>query len=73
MIVTKYGTITLKPDGTYTYTLNNDHPDVQKLRQEDHIVEKFTVTAKDGTSTVIEITVNGTNDLPFVVSSSDGS
>lgn len=73
MIVTKYGTITLKPDGTYTYTLNNDHPDVQKLREEDHIVQKFTVTAKDGTSTVIEITVNGTNDLPFVVSSSDGS
>lgn len=73
VIVTKYGTITLMPDGSYTYTLNNDHPDVQKLREDDQIVQKFTVTDKDGTSKVIEITVNGTNDLPFVVSSSDGS
>ncbi len=73
VIVTKYGTITLKPDGSYTYTLNNDHPDVQKLREGEEIKQEFTVTGSDGTSKIIEITVQGTNDLPFVVSSSDGS
>lgn len=73
VIVTKYGTITLLPDGSYTYTLNNDHPDVQKLREDEKIEQKFTVTGTDGTEKTIEITVQGTNDLPFVVSSSDGS
>lgn len=73
VIVTKYGTITLMPDGSYTYTLNNDHPDVQKLREDEEIKQEFTVTDSDGTSRIIEITVQGTNDLPFVVSFSDGS
>ncbi|MDD4700698.1 MAG: VCBS domain-containing protein [Desulfovibrio sp.] len=73
VIVTKYGTISLMPDGSYTYTLNNDHPDVQKLREDDEIKQKFTFTDKDGTSKVVEIIIQGTNDLPFVVSSSDGS
>jgi VCBS repeat-containing protein len=31
-ISTDYGTMTLLPDGEWQYTLNNDHPDVQRLQ-----------------------------------------
>ena len=70
VISDKYGTITLLPNGRYSYTLNNDHPDVQALTKTDAIIQKFTVTNGSDYKT-ITITINGSNDKPYVVSQSD--
>ena len=63
-----YGTVSLNPDGTYTYTLDNSNPTVQALGVGETLAETYTyvLTDKDGdTSTAtLTITVTGTNDLP---------
>lgn len=67
----KYGKLVINADGTYTYTLDNNNPDVQKLNPEDvnALKEEFTYTATDGTdSTESKLTINisGTNDRPVI-------
>ena len=70
-ISTEYGTITLLPDGTYSYTLNNDHPDVQGLTADDTITQTFDIT--NGTDRrTITITINGKNDTPYEVGKGTG-
>ncbi|WP_418505105.1 VCBS domain-containing protein [Cloacibacillus evryensis] len=63
-----YGTIVINTDGSYTYTLNNDADNVQKLAEGEHYDEVFSVTVSDGhggeTTQNITITVHGTNDAP---------
>ncbi|WP_291603174.1 VCBS domain-containing protein [Comamonas sp.] len=66
-----YGSLTIRPDGTYTYVLNNDHPDVQALRiASDLLLERFTYTqADDGSpsqfdSGEIIVIISGRNDAP---------
>ncbi|MDY0259402.1 MAG: VCBS domain-containing protein [Desulfovibrio sp.] len=70
-IITQYGTITLLPDGTYTYTLNNDSPAVQGLKGSDIITEKFTVKMDNQEST-IEVKITGSNDAPYEVGAGTG-
>lgn len=70
-IVTDYGTITLLPDGTYTYTLNNDSRAVQELTAHDTIEQTFTVRNGKGEESTITITIKGANDAPYVVSQGD--
>ncbi len=70
-IITQYGTITLLPDGTYTYTLNNDSPTVQGLKGSDIITEKFTVKMGNQEST-IEVKITGSNDAPYEVGAGTG-
>lgn len=70
IVTTDYGTITLLPDGSYTYTLNNDHPEVQALGEGQKITQTFTVKSsalRDSSSATITITIEGTNDAPFLV------
>ena len=58
----KYGTLTLRADGTYTYIVNNDELGVGE-RQND--VFTYTVTGGDLTDTAtLTITVTGINDRP---------
>ncbi|MCG8293218.1 VCBS domain-containing protein [Pseudomonas entomophila] len=63
-----YGTLTIRPDGSYSYALNNDHPDVQALRQaSDLLLERFTYTQSDGSlndSAEIIVLISGRNDAP---------
>ena len=65
-----YGNLTLNPDGTYTYVLNNDSPLVQSLSQGQKALDTFTYTVNDGhggtATNTLTITVNGTNDVPTV-------
>lgn len=69
-IATKYGTLSLLPDGRYTYILNNDAQSVQELREGETITETF--YAKSGawlgsSDATITITIQGTNDKPVVI------
>ena len=67
-IPTKYGVMALNPDGTYTYTLNNDSTDTQSLACGTSVTETFTVRVEDEhgawTDTNITVTIRGTNDRP---------
>ncbi|WP_082884503.1 VCBS domain-containing protein, partial [Achromobacter insolitus] len=59
------GAVTINPDGTYTYKVDNSA--VQFLKAGQTIVETYTVASADGTATsTITITINGTNDVPKV-------
>ncbi|WP_035066751.1 VCBS domain-containing protein [Nitratidesulfovibrio termitidis] len=61
-----YGTLFIKPDGSYTYELNNHNDKVQHLIPGEHLQEVFTYTLKDGdgdTDTAnLTITINGADD-----------
>lgn len=70
-IITEYGTITLLPDGTYTYTLNNDSKAVQELTADSTITQQFAVKNGGGNTSTITITIKGANDAPYVVSQGD--
>ena len=59
-----HGTLVLA-GGTWTYTL--DQTAAQAFQQGDLRVEKFTLTATDGTQQVITIDVIGSNDVPVGV------
>ncbi|MGE4312030.1 VCBS domain-containing protein [Desulfovibrio sp.] len=75
IVNTKYGTISLLPDGSYTYVLNNDAKCVQELREGQTITETFTVKsgALIGNTATINITITGTNDAPFLVASENAA
>ena len=61
-----YGTLLVKADGTYTYTLNNSNAAVQHLTTGEHLQEVFTYTLKDGDGDIdtanLTITINGADD-----------
>lgn len=63
---TAFGSITLKQDGSYTYTLSEER--TQSLSQGDSRTESFTITVSDGRGGMdtVDITVNivGSNDRP---------
>ena len=72
----QYGTITLNPDGTYTYTLDNDNAVVKALSKDETLTEEFTYTYTDADGDVatgkVTITINGV-DNGVVVTPSDPS
>ncbi|MDF1752924.1 MAG: Ig-like domain-containing protein [Verrucomicrobiales bacterium] len=63
-----YGTITVNPDGSYSYDLENSNPTIQALGVGQSVVETFTYTADDGNggsaAATLSITINGENDAP---------
>lgn len=67
-LTTPYGTITMEPGGTYTYTLNNEA--ANGLAAGDTTSESFTILVTDaaGNTTIapapIVVTIQGTNDIP---------
>ena len=61
-----YGSLTLNPDGSWTYTLDNASNLVQSLGDGQTRIETFPVTLSDGTTSTITITVVGTNDPAIV-------
>ncbi|MEJ5061413.1 MULTISPECIES: VCBS domain-containing protein [unclassified Pseudomonas] len=74
-----YGTLTIQPDGSYSYALDNNNPDVQALRRgSDLLLERFTYTISDGVnptpevdSAEIIVLIRGANDNP--VAADDGA
>ncbi|KAF0813328.1 Calcium-binding lectin RapA2 [Andreprevotia sp. IGB-42] len=63
-----YGTLTLRADGSYDYTVDNSNLAVQALRQGDLLVERFTYTVTDSNSVSDQaeliVVVSGQNDVP---------
>ncbi|MEZ8512754.1 VCBS domain-containing protein, partial [Vibrio splendidus] len=69
-----YGTFSIDADGEWTYTLNNDHADVQALDADSApIIRTFTVETADGSTHEIAVTITGTDDKPEFVSGNNDS
>ncbi|WP_229003243.1 VCBS domain-containing protein [Roseibium aggregatum] len=60
------GTLTIDPDGTWHYSVDNAQAAVQSLGAGAHLTETFTVATADGTTHDISVTLTGTNDAPFL-------
>ncbi|MFA0716766.1 VCBS domain-containing protein [Vibrio splendidus] len=54
------GVLSIEPDGAWTYVVNN--VDVQYLDDDEFVTEVYTVTASDGTTSEVTITINGADD-----------
>jgi len=67
-----YGSLVLNANGSYTYTLDNNDPDTQALKQGQTATEIFTYMATDThgaiSTNTLTITVTGTNDQPIITS-----
>ena len=74
-ITGKYGTVVIKADGSYTYSLNNSNPTVQQLGVGQSLTDEvFNYTISDGSltsSSQLTITVTGTNDVPIAAADSN--
>ena len=73
-----YGTLHLKQDGTYKYTLNNNGTNVQELGHDATATDSFTIWMQDGNlpqkSETLTINISGTNDKPTIsVASGDSA
>ncbi len=61
-----FGTVQLTAQGSYTYTLNNVHPQVQALPQGATLNDIVTVQTLDGTTHDISVVITGTNDTAVI-------
>ncbi|WP_260811815.1 VCBS domain-containing protein [Vibrio splendidus] len=61
-----WGSLSIQPDGTWTYDLDNTNPKVQSLSKGSTVTDIITVHSADGTPHPITIAVNGTNDNPTI-------
>ncbi len=69
----KYGTFTLDTAGHWTYTADNANPDIQALKAGASALDSFTVQSIDGTSKIVTVTINGTNDAPTAIALSNNT
>jgi len=68
-----YGSLSIGTNGVWTYTADNTQSAVQGLEADDSLPESFTVTTGDGTTHVIDITINGTEDDPTISGQATGT
>lgn len=61
-----YGSYSVAADGTWTYTLNDNHPSVQALASGATLTDSFKVRSSDATEKLVTITINGSNDAPVL-------
>ena len=60
--VGNHGTLDLEANGNWTYTLNTSS--LQSLNATEQVLDSFDVMSLDGTTSQIEITIEGLNDAP---------
>lgn len=70
-LVGQYGTLTLNSNGTYTYVVDDDNPDVQALRVSgQQLVDSFTYTVQDTAGLqdtgTFSFNIDGRNDAPVL-------
>ncbi|WP_249779210.1 VCBS domain-containing protein [Bradyrhizobium sediminis] len=68
-----YGTFTMTAAGVWTYTLDDTNCAVQALNIGDTLTDSFAVTTVDGTTQVVVITINGSNDAAIISGTTTGS
>ena len=61
-----YGTYSINTSGVWSYNLDNEHSAVQGLNTNQTLTDSFTVYTEDGTSQVINITINGQADAAII-------
>jgi len=66
-----YGTYTMTAAGDWTYTLDNTNATVSALAAAATTTDTFAVTAEDGTSQTVTVTITGVNDAPTTVADSE--
>ncbi|MEH2558022.1 VCBS repeat-containing protein [Bradyrhizobium algeriense] len=73
----QYGSLTLNPDGSWSYALDNDAANVQGLANGDTAQDIFTVGVTDSSGATVTqqvtITVTGTNDAPLISGTGTGT
>ncbi|MFY4764711.1 VCBS domain-containing protein, partial [Aliarcobacter butzleri] len=65
-IIGKYGTLTINSKGEYTYKVNDENPDVDKLNIGDKLADNFTYVTSNGKTAVLTVEVEGRNDAPII-------
>jgi len=68
---TTLGSLSIAENGTWTYNVANSA--VQYLAAGQTKIESFTVSAADGTTTVVSVTITGTNDVPTFAGAATGT
>ena len=68
-----YGSLVLRADGTWTYTLDNTLPATNALAEGATATDSFPIAASDGSTAMIRITVTGANDAAVIVGTLRGS
>ncbi|MCH8616671.1 VCBS domain-containing protein [Sphingomonas sp. SM33] len=72
-----YGSVIIGADGAYTYTLDNNDVDTNKLAEGETKTDVFTYTVTDShgasTTATLTITVTGTNDQPDLSAITSGT
>jgi VCBS repeat-containing protein len=68
-----YGTYAVTTGGVWTYTLNNNNASVQALNNGQTLTDHITVKTADGTTQVVTITINGSNDAAVISGTTTGS
>jgi VCBS repeat-containing protein len=67
-VVGSYGTLTLNPDGSYSYALDNTLPAIDALASGQSLQDTFTYVVSDGkggsASANLVVTIQGANDPP---------
>ncbi|MFB2674091.1 VCBS domain-containing protein [Shewanella xiamenensis] len=62
----QYGQFSIDEQGTWQYRLDNADPTVQALKAGETLTDLLTVHSADGSSHVLRITVEGSNDAPVM-------
>jgi len=65
-INTTYGTAEINTEGEWRYILNNDLSSIQSLTNDSQLTDFFSVRSLDGANETIQITIQGTNDIPLL-------
>ncbi|MGX9357407.1 VCBS domain-containing protein [Roseobacteraceae bacterium S113] len=65
VLTSDLGALTINADGTWSYVLNQEAPELADLDFGDTLLDSFTVTSVDLTMATIDITVNGGNLGPI--------
>ncbi len=65
-VVGAYGSLTIDAVGNWTYAAANSQTAIQQLDTGESISEVLTVTAADGTTHNVTITINGAEDAPSI-------
>ena len=68
-----YGIYALNADGTWSYTLDNDSPEVQALNGADTLTDSFVALTEDGTSQTVTITIHAQNDAASITGDAAGA